>query len=233
MTGAGGARLSRARHCSCDVGGKTRPPGERPDRDRSRDPAAGLRDGRRPADHQRLLLCDQREVEVRFGLLRPRRGGRAAPHRHGRLPARQRDLRKGAKSSAVEIAIIALLVFAMVHVFLSRKRSEPPKWMGKLETATPRFTFTLGFLLFAFFSERHRRLDRHRRPPGRPRRPVLARAHLHAPCSLPGGAAVPGRPGPGRAGEDVHAEDPDWMNTNSWIVSEIVLVFFIVIILSG
>ena len=25
----------------------------------------------------------------------------------------------------------------------------------------------------------------------------------------------------------------DWMNTNSWIVSEIVLVFFIVIILSG
>ncbi len=58
---------------------------------------------------------------------------------------------KGSKSSAVEIVIIALLLVAMVYVFLSRKRSEPPKWMGKLQTATPRFTLTLGFLLFAFF----------------------------------------------------------------------------------
>ena len=57
----------------------------------------------------------------------------------------------GTRSRGLEIAILALLVFAMAYVFHRRKRTEPPKWMGKLQTATPRFTLTLGFLLFAFF----------------------------------------------------------------------------------
>ena len=39
----------------------------------------------------------------------------------------------------------------MAYVFHSRKQTEPPKWMGKLETASPRFSFTLGFLLLGFF----------------------------------------------------------------------------------
>ena len=43
--------------------------------------------------------------------------------------------------------LVALLLVAMAAVFRRRKQSEPPKWMGKLETATPRFAFTLGFLL--------------------------------------------------------------------------------------
>ena len=46
-------------------------------RESRRRPAAGRRDGRRPADHQRVLLRHQREVEVGFGRLRPRRGDRA------------------------------------------------------------------------------------------------------------------------------------------------------------
>ena len=33
------------------------------------------------------------------------------------------------------------------HVFLTRKQSEPPKWMGRLERANPRLSFRLGFLL--------------------------------------------------------------------------------------
>jgi hypothetical protein len=36
----------------------------------------------------------------------------------------------------------------LVVVFAKRKRSEPPKWMGELEGASPRFAFRLGFLLF-------------------------------------------------------------------------------------
>jgi len=33
---------------------------------------------------------------------------------------------------------------------LVRKTTQPPKWMGKLQTATPRFSFGLGFLLDVF-----------------------------------------------------------------------------------
>ena len=55
------------------------------------------------------------------------------------------------KSDTLDYVIVGLLVFLIVYVFLRRKQSEPPKWMGKLETATPRFGFTLGFLLLGFF----------------------------------------------------------------------------------
>ena len=55
------------------------------------------------------------------------------------------------KSDTLDYVIVGLLLVAMVHVFLGRKQTEPPKWMGKLETATPRFGFTLGFLLLGFF----------------------------------------------------------------------------------
>ena len=87
-----------------------------------------------------------------LGRLRPRWGDRAA-RSSSRSPTfiGGNPPERASKSSAVEIVIIGLLVVAMVYVFLSRKRSEPPKWMGKLQTATPRFTFTLGFLLSASF----------------------------------------------------------------------------------
>jgi Sap, sulfolipid-1-addressing protein len=55
------------------------------------------------------------------------------------------------KSNTLDYVIVGLLLVLIVYVFLRRKQSEPPKWMGKLETATPRFSFKLGFLLLGFF----------------------------------------------------------------------------------
>src|SRR5512132_1009507 len=46
---------------------------------------------------------------------------------------------KGTGSHVLDVVLLVLLVFLAVYVFLDRKRTEPPKWMGKLETATPRF----------------------------------------------------------------------------------------------
>ena len=40
---------------------------------------------------------------------------------------------------------------AMVHAFLARKKANPPKWMGRLETASPRYSFRPGFLLLGLF----------------------------------------------------------------------------------
>jgi len=48
----------------------------------------------------------------------------------------------------VDYAITVLLLFLMVRVYLRRHDTEPPKWMGKLATASPGFAFKLGFLLF-------------------------------------------------------------------------------------
>ena len=55
------------------------------------------------------------------------------------------------KSDTLDYVIVGLLLVAMAYVFHGRKQTEPPKWMGKLETATARFGFTLGFLLLGFF----------------------------------------------------------------------------------
>jgi hypothetical protein len=59
--------------------------------------------------------------------------------------------REGGSNQTVNVVVLVLLLAAMVHVFLARKQSEPPKWMGKLQTANPRLAFTLGFLLLGVF----------------------------------------------------------------------------------
>jgi hypothetical protein len=47
--------------------------------------------------------------------------------------------------------VLGLLLVAMLHAFLKRAESEPPNWMGKLQDASPRFAFRLGFLLLGVF----------------------------------------------------------------------------------
>ena len=41
----------------------------------------------------------------------------------------------GASDDTLYIVVLVLLVAAAVHTFLTRKTAEPPKWMGKLQTA--------------------------------------------------------------------------------------------------
>jgi threonine/homoserine/homoserine lactone efflux protein len=121
----------------------------------------------------------------------------------------------------------------MVYVFLTRKKAEPPKWMGKLETATPRVSFRLGFLLLGAFPT-----------------DILT--------SVAVGSYLSGHGDPwwhflpfllvtllflalpvlivlafGKRGRAFLPKARDWMNANSWLVSEIVLVFFILITISN
>src|SRR5512133_4245509 len=57
----------------------------------------------------------------------------------------------GASHDTLDIVVLVLLVAAALYTFLRRKESEPPKWMGKLETASPGFSFRLGLLLLGVF----------------------------------------------------------------------------------
>ncbi|MGA9402686.1 GAP family protein [Haladaptatus sp.] len=59
--------------------------------------------------------------------------------------------RQRGSNTTLSVIVLVLLLAAMVHTYLTREESEPPKWMGKLTTANPRFSFRLGFLLLGFF----------------------------------------------------------------------------------
>lgn len=134
---------------------------------------------------------------------------------------------QGASSNALDIVIMALLVAAGTHTFLTRKTSKPPKWMGKLETAEPKLSFRLGFLLLGIFPT-----------------DILT--------SLAVGGTIAGNGDPwwqvlpfvamvmlfvaspsllvivlGQRGQTLLPKVRDWMNDNSWVVSEIVIALFI------
>jgi hypothetical protein len=129
--------------------------------------------------------------------------------------------------------IVALLVVAMAHAFRSRKETEPPKWMGKLESASPRLSFTLGFLLLGVFPSDlitsvaiGTHLANHGDPWWHALPFVLLTLLL---LSLPALLVM----ALGKRAEALLPKVRDWMGANSWIISEIVLAFFILIVLSG
>ena len=133
----------------------------------------------------------------------------------------------------LDYIILALLLFAMVHNYLGRNAGEPPKWMGKLQQATPKTTLVLGFLLLGFFPSdivtsftvgsfiAHNGED------------FLQALPFIGLTLLLLGAPALGVLLLGKRAQEVLPKIRDWMNQNSWIVSEVVIVFFIVIILSG
>ena len=129
--------------------------------------------------------------------------------------------------------VLALLLFAMFHQFRGRNESEPPKWMGKLEDATPKFAFVLGFLLLGVFPSdlvTSIAVGSHIGGRGDPWFELLPFVGLTALLlSTPAILVV-------LLGSHAQAVLPrvrDWMDSNSWIVSEAVLLLFIVIILTG
>ncbi len=139
----------------------------------------------------------------------------------------------GSGLSTTDVIILALLLFAMFRNYQKRNESEPPKWMGKLQSATPKTALVLGFLLLGFFPSDLITsisiggfLSEH----GDPYWHVLGFLSLTLLFLASPALAV------GALGERAKALLPkvrDWMDQNSWIVSEVVIVFFIVIILTG
>ena len=135
----------------------------------------------------------------------------------------------GASGDTLDIVVLVLLVAVALRTFLGRKEAEPPKWMGRLQTANPRFSFRLGFLLLGVFPT-----------------DILTSWAVGTYLSVHGEAWWHYLPFVGLTllflalptililvfGHRAQAFMPkvrDWMNTNSWVVSEIVIVFFIAI----
>jgi threonine/homoserine/homoserine lactone efflux protein len=141
--------------------------------------------------------------------------------------------RQGASSHALDIIIMVLLIAAGVHTFLTRKTAKPPKWMGKLEEETPKGSFKLGFLLLGVFptdiltsfAVGGSVAAHHDSWFGVLPFVLLTLLFLALPslCVL-------------LLGEKAKVALPkvrDWMNNNSWIVSECVIGLFVIITASS
>jgi thiol:disulfide interchange protein len=135
----------------------------------------------------------------------------------------------GASGDTLDIVVLVLLVAAAIWTFLKRKQSEPPKWMGKLETASPRFSFRLGVLLLGVFPTDiltswavGTYLANHGDPWWHLLPFVLLTLLLLA---LPALLLVLF----GQRAQAFLPQARDWMNTHSWVVNEIVIAFFIAI----
>jgi Sap, sulfolipid-1-addressing protein len=137
------------------------------------------------------------------------------------------DDNSDSKNDALYVIVLVLLLGAMLHTYLKREESEPPKWMGKLQTATPKFSFRLGALLLGIFptdiltsvavgtflaAHGDDWIDA---------LPFIGLTLLF--LSLPALTVVALR----ERGQVLLPKIRDWMNTNSWIVNELVLALFV------
>ena len=141
--------------------------------------------------------------------------------------------KQGASGNTLDIIFIVLLIAAGVHTFLTRKTSKPPKWMGKLEEATPKDSFKLGFLLLGVFPTDiltsiavGGTIAGHHDSWWQVLPFVLLTLLLLAAPSLFVLLL-------GEKGKTLLPKVRDWMNANSWIVSECVIGLFIVITASS
>jgi hypothetical protein len=139
---------------------------------------------------------------------------------------------RGASDDALYIVVLILLFAAGAHVYMARETAEPPKWMGRLQTATPGLSLRLGFLLLGVFptdiltsvamgtylASKHDTFWHFL--------PFLALTLLI--LATPGllVAAL------GERGKVLLPKVRDWMNDNSWIVNEAVIGLFILLTIS-
>ncbi len=140
---------------------------------------------------------------------------------------------QGEPNTTVSAIVLVALLLAMVHTYQTREESEPPRWMGKLETATPRFSFRLGFLLMGFFptdvltSVAVGSYLAARNAPWTDAVPFILLTLLL--LALPSLALVAF----GERAETFLPKARTWMNSHSWIVNEVVLLLFVAMSLNN
>jgi hypothetical protein len=136
--------------------------------------------------------------------------------------------RDNAAKGPVDYVIIALLLFLMVRVYLRRNDTEPPKWMGKLATATPRFAFKLGLLLFLVMPTDVITMLTVGVYLARQDAPLIYALPFILLTLLLASIPLLLLLLLGARAETILPKVRAWMNTNSWIISELVIVFFLI-----
>ena len=132
---------------------------------------------------------------------------------------------------AVDLAIVAILLLLAWKVFRDRRNARAPRWMTKLEAATPIDALKVGVLLFLLL-------------PGDLLAMATVGAYLahhdaawwHTLVFVAATVFLAGLPLLlllllGRRAQTLLPKTRGWMTANSWIVSEIVIAFFLLMTL--
>ena len=136
-------------------------------------------------------------------------------------------------NNAIDYVIIALLVFLVVRIYLRRDATEPPAWMGKLQTATPSFSFKLGLMLYGLMPTDIVTMLTVGGWLATQDAPLWqALPFIGATVLLAGIPLLILLLMGDRAGV-ILPKMRNWMTTNAWIVNEVVIVFFLAVAISG
>jgi cytochrome c biogenesis protein CcdA len=127
----------------------------------------------------------------------------------------------------VDWLIIGLLVFLLIWVFLKRNETHPPKWMGRLQDANPRFAVTIGLLLYLLMPTDLIAMATVGAYVARQGEPWWHTLGFVVLTILIAGLPFIALLAMGRRAESVLPRIRQWMNANSWMVNEAVLLFFL------
>jgi cytochrome c biogenesis protein CcdA len=143
------------------------------------------------------------------------------------------DIEQDGGKNWLDWLIIGLLVLLAVRIVVKRNETEPPKWMARLEQASPRFAFVIGFLLYSYM-------------PTDAIAMATVAAYLvnqgepwwHSLGFVALTVAIAGLPFTvlllmGDRAEELLPKLRRWMTDNSWIVNEAVILFFLAMALFG
>ena len=138
----------------------------------------------------------------------------------------------GSLGNIIQYLLVGLLVFLSIRSYLGRETSEPPRWLGTMQNATPRTAFLAGLLLLSIFPSDFVVLMTVGVNLAQHNVPLLAAVPFIATtillAALPALAYLLFR----RRAEVAMPKVRDWMNTHSWLVNIIVYVIFILLILA-
>ena len=129
----------------------------------------------------------------------------------------------------VDYLIIALLLVLFIYTFWNRRNVSTPKWMSRLQTAEPRFAFTLGLVLFLVMPTDVITMITVGSFNAAQKAPWWHNLYFVAVT-----VALVGIPyflvlALGRRAHVFIPKARDWMTANSWVVNEIVILFFLVL----
>ena len=138
---------------------------------------------------------------------------------------------KGSSKGWLDWIIVALLALLVLRVYLKRNETAPPKWMGRLQQANPAFAARIGLLLYLLMPTDLISMATVGAYLARQGEPWWHSLGFVALTVLIAGLPFIALLLMGRRAEELLPRLRDWMNTNSWIVNEAVLLFFLVMAL--
>jgi hypothetical protein len=136
----------------------------------------------------------------------------------------------GSIGNIIQYVLVGLLVILSIRSYLTRATSEPPRWLGAMQNASPRTAFLAGLLLLSIFPSDFvvlMTVGVNLAQSGS----LLAAVPFVAATILIAALPVLSYLLFRHRAQRLMPKVRDWMNTNSWLVNIIVYVIFILLIL--